>query len=320
MEHSPQLRPLGNSGLMVPTLTFGGNVLGWTADRDMSFSLLDACLDAGLNAIDTANVYSAFAPGMKGGESETLIGEWLHARGNRDQVLIFTKVGLPFGDTEAGLSRRLIELEIEASLKRLQTDHVDLYMAHRDDPAAPQEETMEAFAALVASGKVRAIGASNYTAERLGSALEVSKSHGWPRFESLQTLYNLVERPAFEGPLADLCRAEGLGVMTYFSLARGFLTGKYRTAADRSKSPRGEGASAYLNTKGLAVLDTLDRLAGELDSNPAQISLAWLMEKPGITTVIASATKPEQLHDLIGATRLALPAWAVAQLDEVSAE
>jgi len=312
------LRKFGRSGLMVPKLTFGGNVLGWTADRETSFRLLDACVDAGLNAIDTADAYSSFAPGMKGGESETVIGEWLQSRGNRDKILIFTKVGLKFSNTPGGLSRQSIERGIEGSLKRLQTDQVDLYMAHRDDPATPQEETMEAFAGLVAAGKVRAVGASNYAPERLVSALEVSRSHGWPRFESLQTHYNLVERPAFEGPLESICRDEGLGVMAYFSLARGFLTGKYRSLADKSKSPRGEGASQYLNAKGFAVLAALDRIASELDSNPAQISLAWLMAKPSITTAIASATKLEQLHDLIAATQIALPSWAMMQLDEAS--
>jgi aryl-alcohol dehydrogenase-like predicted oxidoreductase len=319
MEHSQQLRKFGRSGLMVPKLTFGGNVLGWTANREMSFRLLDACLDAGLNAIDTADAYSSFAPGMKGGESETIIGEWLHARGNRDQVLIFTKVGLKFSDTPGGLSRQSIERGIEGSLKRLQTDHVDLYMAHRDDPATPQEETMAAFADLVAAGKVRAAGASNFAPERLSSALEVSRTHGWPRFESLQTHYNLVERPAFEGPLETLCHTEGLGVMAYFSLARGFLTGKYRSAADRSKSPRGDAASQYLNAKGLAVLAALDRISSELHSNPTQISLAWLMAKPNVTTAIASATKPEQLHDLIAATQITLPSWAMAELERASA-
>jgi len=317
MEHSSQLRPLGGSGLTVPKLTFGGNVLGWTADRAMSFRLLDSCLDAGLYAIDTADAYASFAPGMQGGESETVIGEWLHERGNRDRVLIFSKVGLKFGNAIGGLSRGSIEAGIEGSLRRLQSDHIDLYMAHRDD-GSPQDETLEAFAALVASGKVRAIGASNYTPDRLASALAVSRSHAWPRFESLQTLYNLVERPAFEGPLASLCASEGLGVMAYFSLARGFLTGKYRSAADKSKSPRGAQATDYLHSKGLAVLAVLDRLAAELDSNPAQISLAWLMEKPGVTTAIASATKPEQLYDLIRATQITLPTWAIAQLDEVS--
>jgi len=320
MDNAALLRPLGRSGLMVPKLTFGGNVLGWTADREMSFRLLDACLDAGLNAIDTANMYSVFAPGNQGGESETVIGEWLQARGNRNRVLIFTKVGLGFGDTPAGLAKSTIERGIEDSLRRLQTDHVDLYMAHQDDASVPLEESLEAFASLVATGKVRAIGASNFTAERLESAIEVSEAHQWPRYESLQTLYNLMDRVGFEAQLAGLCQTGQLGVMSYSSLASGFLTGKYRAAGDQSKSPRGGRALGYLHSRGIAVLETLDRIAAELDSNPTQISLAWLMAKPAITTAVASATNPEQLYDLIGATRLHLPAWAMTQLDEVSAE
>jgi hypothetical protein len=284
----------------------------------MSFRLLDACLAAGLNAIDTADAYSVFAPGQKGGESETVIGEWLKARGNRDQVLILTKVGLPFGDTPAGLAPAKIAQSVEDSLRRLQTDHIDLYMAHRDDPNTPQEETLAAFGKLIAAGKVRAIGASNFTPERLQSALDLSDGHDLPRYESLQTLYNLVERQAFVGPLEACCRTNQIGMMAFFGLARGFLTGKYRTAADQSISPRGASAIGYLHGKGLAVLDVLDRIAAELDSNPAQISLAWLMAKPSVTTAIASATKPEQLFDLIRATELELPAWAMAQLDEVS--
>lgn len=311
-------RELGRSGLMVPPLTFGGNVLGWTADQETSFRLLDACVEAGLNAIDTADVYSAFAPGMKGGESETVIGAWLKARGNRDKVLIFTKVGLKFEGKMGGLTRQSIETGIEGSLRRLGVDYVDLYMAHHDDPNTPLEETMEALAAVVTAGKARVIGASNYAPDRLRETLRISHERGWARFESLQTLYNLVERPAFESGLAEVCREEGLGVMTYFSLARGFLTGKYRKMEDKGKSPRGEKAADYLHGKGLAVLEVLDRIAAELDSNPAQISLAWLMAKPLVTTAVASATKIEQLHDLIAATEIALPAWAVAQLDEVS--
>jgi aryl-alcohol dehydrogenase-like predicted oxidoreductase len=321
MVQSVTLRPLGHSGLMVPKLTFGGNVLGWTADRAMSFRLLDACLDAGLNAIDTADAYSFWVPGGKGGESETIIGEWLKARGNRDRVLIFTKVGHKFGDMPGGLSPQTIERGVEASLKRLGIDCIDLYMAHYDDPATPQDEAMGAFAALVKAGKVRALGASNFTAERLASAQKASAELGLPRFESLQTHYNLMERPAFEGALEDFCTASHLGVMSYFSLARGFLSGKYRAAADSGQSPRGGSVLDYLGSaKGQAVLKALDRVAAELDSNPAQISLAWLMARPSVTTAIASATKPEQLVDLIKSTQLVLPAWAIEQLNAASVE
>lgn len=313
------LRPLGHSGLELPKLTFGGNVLGWTADRDTSFKLLDACLDAGLNAIDTADCYSTWAPGHKGGESETILGDWLTARGNRDKILVLTKVGLPHDSFSGGLKRDYIIAGVERSLARLRTDHIDLYMAHRDDTATPLEETQEAFASLVRAGKVRAIGASNFSAARLQAALDVGKAHGGPRYESLQTHYNLVERPLFETDLEPLCLAQGLGVMAYFGLARGFLSGKYRSPEDAGKSPRGTQAVQYLNPKGMAVLETLDRIAAELDSNPAQIALAWLMARPSVTTAIASATSTEQLFDLIRAVQLELPQWAVAQLDRASA-
>ena len=232
---------LGRSDIELPPIMFGGNVFGWTADEATSFKLLDACMAAGINAIDTADVYSVWARGHQGGESEAVIGNWLKKRGKRDDVIIATKVGSQMGSGDKGLSRAWIMKEVDASLKRLQTDVIDLYQAHRDDPETPQEETMQAFADLVKAGKVRVLGASNITAARLKSALEVSKAHGWPRYESLQPHYNLVERPAFEDELEPVCRAEGLGVINYYALAAGFLTGKYRSEADLGKSPRGGG-------------------------------------------------------------------------------
>src|SRR5215469_13165854 len=234
-----QKRPLGRSDIELPPLMFGGNVFGWTADEATSFRLLDALMAAGFNAIDTADVYSVWARGHQGGESEAVIGNWLKHRGKRDDVIIATKVGSQMGSGDKGLSRAWIMKECEASLKRLQTDVIDLYQAHRDDPDTSQEETAQAFADLVKQGKVRALGASNFTAARLKSALDVSKAHGLPRYESLQPLYNLVERPAFEAKLESLCRTEGLGVISYYALAAGFLTGKYRSEADLGKSPRG---------------------------------------------------------------------------------
>src|SRR6201994_2440776 len=249
---------LGRSEISLPPIMFGGNVFGWTADEATSFKLLDACIDAGINAIDTADVYSVWARGHQGGESETVIGNWLKRRGRRDDVIIATKVGAPMGSGDKGLSRSWIMQEVEASLKRLQTDVIDLYQAHRDDPDTPQEETAQAFADLVKQGKVRALGASNFTAARLNSALETSKAHSLPRYESLQPLYNLVERPAFEDELESLCQTEELGVINYYALAAGFLTGKYRSEADLGKSPRGGGVKQYLDERGLGVLTALD--------------------------------------------------------------
>src|SRR5215469_14333218 len=234
-----QQRELGHSGLKLPSVMFGGNVFGWTADEATSFRLLDACVAARIDAIDTADVSSVWARGHQGGESETLMGNWLKRRGKREDVIIATKVGSQMGSGDKGLSRAWIMKECDASLRRLQTDVIDLYQAHRDDPDTPQEETAQAFADLVKQGKVRALGASNFTAARLRSALAVSKAHGLPRYESLQPLYNLVERPAFEAKLEGLCRAEHLGVISYYALAAGFLTGKYRSEADLGKSPRG---------------------------------------------------------------------------------
>jgi len=312
-------RPLGNSGIDLPPLMFGGNVFGWTADKATSFALLDALLDAGFNAIDTADVYSRWAPGHSGGESETVIGEWLAARGGRERVIIATKVGMDMGDGNVGLSRAWITRAVDDSLRRLQTDYIDLYQAHRDDENTPLEETLEAFASLIQAGKVRAIGASNYSAPRLREALDVSAKLGVPRYESLQPHYNLVERAIFEEALEPLCRAEGIGVINYFALAAGFLTGKYRSEADLVKSPRGAGVAKYLDERGKRILAALDAAAAATGATPGQIAIAWLIARPSVTAPIASATSIEQLHDLIGAARLTLDAETITALDHASA-
>ena len=316
-----ETRELGRSGLRIPPLVFGGNVFGWTADEATSFRLLDALMDAGLNAIDTADVYSAWAPGHRGGESETVIGAWLRRRGGRDKVVIATKVGAEMGSGGKGLSRAWIAKAAEDSLKRLQTDRIDLYQAHRDDEGVPLEETLQAFASLIEQGKVRAIGASNYTAPRLREALRTSERLGLPRFESLQPHYNLVERAAFEGELEAVCREEGLGVITYFALAAGFLTGKYRSDADLGQSPRGaRNAKKYLDSeRGRRVLAALDEVAARRGATPAQVAIAWLIARPGVTAPIASATNLEQLSDLVKAVQLRLDPDDTEALDQASA-
>lgn len=312
-------RQLGQSGITIPPLVFGGNVFGWSADEATSFKLLDALADAGLNAIDTADMYSVWAPGHQGGESETVIGRWLAARGGRDRFVLMTKVGMEMPDGK-GLSAAWIKTSVDRSLKRLQTDVIDLYQAHQDDQATPLEETLGAFADLIRAGKVRAIGASNYTAPRLAEALKVSDAHGFPRYVSLQPHYNLVERPLFEEALEDLCLKEKLGVIPYYSLAAGFLTGKYRSQADLGKSAaRGQGVAKYLEGRGPKVLAALDQVASETRTTPAQVALAWLMARPSITAPIASASRPEQMDDLIRACTLSLSAGQIAALDTASA-
>jgi len=313
-----QTRPLGRSGLTVPRLCFGGNVFGWTADAAMSERLLDGLRDAGLNFIDTADVYSRWIPGHTGGESETLIGQWLSKRGGRDKVIVATKCGMDMGPAGQGLSPAHIKAAVEASLKRLKTDYIDLYQAHQDDPTVPLADTLGVFADLIKAGKVRAIGASNYSAERLKEALDVSAREGLPRYETLQPHYNLYERAKFEGPTQALCVEEEIGVIPYFSLASGFLTGKYRSEAD-IKGARGGSAKAMLNPRGLKILDALDAVSKDLGANPAQVALAWLMRKPAIAAPIASATSPEQLKDLIAATTLNLTEDAMRQLDTAGA-
>jgi aryl-alcohol dehydrogenase-like predicted oxidoreductase len=313
-----QTRPLGRSGLQVPPLCFGGNVFGWTADEAMSHRLLDALMDGGLNFIDTADVYSIWIPGHVGGESEGVIGRWLKARGRRDKVIVATKCGMDMKAAGKGLSAAHIKSAVEASLKRLNTDYIDLYQAHADDPTVPLEETLGAFADLIKAGKVRAIGASNYSAERLTAALKVSKQYGLPRYESLQPHYNLYERSHFEGPIEALCREQHIGVIPYFGLAGGFLTGKYRSEDDL-KGARAGMVKGMLNPRGLKVLAALDEVSDQVGATPAQVALAWLMAKPAITAPIASATNLDQLRDLVAATRLQLTERAVAVLDDAGA-
>jgi aryl-alcohol dehydrogenase-like predicted oxidoreductase len=314
-----ELRELGRSGLRVSPVCLGGNVFGWTADEKASFAVLDDFNTAGGNFIDTADVYSTWAEGHKGGESETVLGKWLASRGNRDKVIVATKVGSDMGNGRKGLKAGYIAQAVEDSLKRLQTDYIDLYQSHRDDPDTPQEETLEAYAKLVKAGKVRAIGASNFTADRLAAALAISAKTGLPRYESLQPEYNLYERAGYEKELEPLCRKEQVGVIGYFGLASGFLTGKYRSEADLSKSPRGEDMGTYLNGRGFRILNALDQVAGEAKATPAQIAVAWLIARPGVTAPIVSATKVEQSHELIKAMRLKLSPAQIEALNAASA-
>lgn len=297
----------------------GGNVFGWTADEPTSFTLLDAFVDAGFTAIDTANTYSRWVPGHVGGESEAIIGKWLKARGVRDKVIIATKLGMDMGGGNKGLSASYMVRAVEDSLCRLQTDYIDLYQSHRDDAETPQDETLEAYGRLVAEGKVRVIGASNYDAARLGQALKVSQRKGLPRYESLQPLYNLADRAAFEGPLQDLCVREEVGVICFYGLAAGFLTGKYRTEADLSKSQRGGGVKRYLNERGFRILAALDAVSSAHGATPAQVALAWLMAQPAIAAPIASATSLAQLTDILGAVRLKLEPPEIQLLTAASA-
>ncbi|MDB5752775.1 MAG: NADP-dependent oxidoreductase protein [Ramlibacter sp.] len=312
-------RSLGRSALLVSPLCFGGNVFGWTADERTSFSLLDAWVDAGFNFIDTADVYSRWVPGHAGGESEAIIGKWLAASGRRDQVVLATKVGMDMGDGRIGLKPARIREAVEASLRRLQTDRIDLYQAHKDDAETPLEQTLEAFARLVEQGKVRVIGASNYGAARLREALDVSARLGLPRYESLQPLYNLYDRAEFEAQLAPLCRSEGLAVINFYALAAGFLTGKYRTEADAAKSARGTATvGKYLNERGLRIVAALDEVAQRLHCQPGQVAIAWLLARPGVTSPIASASSLEQLAQLAAAARLQLDPDDLAVLDAAS--
>ncbi|HVQ06466.1 MAG TPA: aldo/keto reductase [Burkholderiaceae bacterium] len=314
-----QQRPLGRSGLTVAPLAFGGNVFGWTADEATSFKLLDAFVDAGCNLVDTADVYSRWAKGHSGGESETVIGRWLKQSGKRNRIVLATKVGMDMGDGKVGLAPRYIRQSVNDSLRRLQTDHIDLYQSHQDDPKTPLEDTLSTYADLMREGKVRAIGASNYTAERLEEALQTSARLKLPRYETLQPLYNLMERPAYEEQLEPLCRREGLGVINYFGLASGFLTGKYRSEADAAKSVRGGNlVKKYLNDRGRKVLDALDSAAAQHKATPAQVALAWQMARPGLTAPIASATSVAQFEELAGAARLSLDAATLAAIDAAS--
>jgi aryl-alcohol dehydrogenase-like predicted oxidoreductase len=313
-------RALGKTGFTVAPLAFGGNVFGWTVDEAQSFKLLDAFVAGGGNFIDSADVYSKWKEGNQGGESETIIGNWLAARGGRDRVVIATKVGMDFSPERGGLSRRWITAQVEESLKRLRTDHIDLYYSHRDDDKVPQEETLEAHASLVKAGKVRALGASNFKAERLKSALEISDRAGLPRYGVLQPLYNLYDRSEFEGALQDLCVAEGIAVAPYYTLASGFLTGKYRSEADLSQSARGgKIGTNYLNERGLRILAAMDEVAARLNVKPSQVAVAWLAARPAVVAPIASATRLDQLEELLAAARLKLDADAIQALDAASA-
>jgi aryl-alcohol dehydrogenase-like predicted oxidoreductase len=308
-------RPLGRSGLSVAPLAFGGNVFGWTADEPTSFRLLDRFVDAGFNLVDTADAYSRWVPGHTGGESEVVIGNWLARGGKRDRIVLATKVGMEvFGSK--GLGRAWIERSVEDSLRRLKTDYIDLYQAHIDDPDTPLEETLEAFARLVKAGKVRAIGASNYQPGRLREALETSRRLGLPRYETLQPEYNLYERAPFEAELLPVVKEYGIGVISFFALARGFLTGKYRKPADIVGRPRESGLKKFFEgERGARVLTALDQVAAGRGSTPAQVAIAWVMSRPGISAPIASATSVEQLDELIDATRLTLTPAEVAVLD-----
>jgi len=314
-----QTRPLGRTGFDIAPLVLGGNVFGWTCDAAQSFRVLDAFVAHGFNLIDTADVYSRWAPGNRGGESETIIGEWIRRRGRHDDVLIATKVGSDMGLGHVCLRRDYILAAVEDSLRRLRIDCIDLYQSHWVDKDTPADETLSAFQTLIEQGKVRAIGASNHRASRLLDALEVAQLHGLPAYQTLQPPYNLMQRGEFEGELQALCRKEGMGVISYYGLASGFLTGKYRSARDAAGRARGDAVQQYLAApQADAVLATLDRLADKHAATPAQVALAWIMAQPGITAPIASATSPAQLEELAGAVTLALDADDLAALDAAS--
>jgi aryl-alcohol dehydrogenase-like predicted oxidoreductase len=314
-----QKRRLGHSDILTAPLALGGNVFGWTLDEASSFRILDEFIDAGFDFIDTADVYVRFAPGKVGGESETIIGKWLHQRGNRDRVIVATKVGMEMGPGKKGLSRAYIFQAVEDSLRRLQTDYIDLYQSHQDDEATPLEETLGAYAELIRQGKVRAIGASNYKGARLALALELAEKQRLPRYESLQPLYNLYDRADFESDLAPVCAQHGVGVITYFSLASGFLTGKYRSQKALEGSARAGIVGRYLTARGEAILKALDTIAATYESTPAAVALAWLIARPTVTAAIASATSSVQLKALVDATALRLDAASMDALDRASA-
>ena len=312
-------RKLGRSDIAVVPWCFGGNVFGWTADRDTSFALLDAFVGAGFDFIDTADVYSRWVPGHVGGESETVIGDWLASRGGRERIVLATKVGMGQPNRVGRLDRAHIEASIDASLKRLRTDYVDLYQSHADDADTPIAETLHAYARLIEAGKVRIIGASNFSAPRLRASLDLSAAEGLPRYETLQPEYNLSVRSEFEGAVQDLCLAETVGVIPYYSLASGFLTGKYRSEADFGKSTRGGNMAKHLNARGLRILAALDAVSGRHRVSLAAVALAWLMVQPSIAAPIASATTLDQFRDLAAAASLALSAADLADLDAASA-
>ena len=311
-------RELGKSGIKVAPFCFGGNVFGWTADEKTSFTLLDAFVDAGFDFVDTADVYSRWAPGNTGGDSEKIIGNWFKQGGKRDKIILATKVGKPMSDDKKGLSKAYITKAVEDSLKRLQTDYIDLYQSHDDDANTPLAETMETFDSLIKQGKVRAIGASNFGADRFKEALQVSKDNGFARYETLQPEYNLYNREDYEHKYESLCHENNIGVITYYSLASGFLTGKYRSEADLDKSKRGGGIKKYLDGRGYKILGALDKVAEAYNTTQASAALAWVMARPGITAPIASATSVQQLNDLAKATQLNLSGEAIELLTTAS--
>ncbi len=313
-----QKRRLGRTDLEIAPLVLGGNVFGWTADEKTSFDLLDRFTDAGLNAIDTADVYSSWVDGNSGGESETIIGRWMKARGSRDKLMLITKVGADMGQGKYDLSAGYIEKAVEASLRRLQTDSIDLYLSHWPDPSVGYEETLGAYQRLIEQGKIRYAGASNLDAGQLREALAVSGDSGLPRYEVLQPEYNLYDRSSYDGPLRDLCMAEEIGVITYFSLAKGFLSGKYRSTADLGKSPRGQGVSSYLDERGMRILAALDKVSARHSANQAEVALAWVVARPGVTAPIASATTIAQLDSLVRAASLELTTGDIAELNAAS--
>lgn len=316
-----EFRPLGKTGLQIAPIVFGGNVFGWTLDEKTSFSILDAFVDHGFNALDTADVYSRWCPGNEGGESETIIGNWLKANpSKRDKVVIFTKVGSDLGQPgEKGLSARWITQAVEKSLKRLQIEQIDLYFSHWADPETPYEETLGAYETLLKAGKVRAIGASNLDAAQLSSALDVARTHNLPRYEVLQPEYNLYDRAGFDGPLKELCLENSLGVVTYYSLASGFLSGKYHSSKDLSQSVRGDGIAKYLNERGARIIQALETVAARHSAKPAEIALAWLIASKGVTAPIASATRREHIASFAKAAALTLTAEDMAALNTASA-
>ncbi|MDJ0039719.1 aldo/keto reductase [Pantoea allii] len=312
-------RQLGNSGINVPLLTFGGNVFGWTVDEKTSFSLLDALVEKGLFFIDTADVYSRWAPGNQGGESETIIGKWLKKSGKRDKIVLATKVGIEMSLEKKGLKPDYIHQAVEDSLRRLQTDVIDLYQAHRDDDSTPLADTLNAFDALIKAGKVRAIGASNYSATRLQEALDISKQQGLARYETLQPEYNLYDREGYESELEQVARDNHLGVINYYALASGFLSGKYKKPQDAAKSQRGQGiVDKYLNERGLRIVEALEDVAASHDASATQVALAWLIARPGITAPIVSATSLQQLDELVKATELMLSKQEIEELSRAS--
>jgi aryl-alcohol dehydrogenase-like predicted oxidoreductase len=311
-------RRLGQSTLEVPPITLGCNVFGWTVDEKTAFALLDAWLEAGFNFLDTADVYSRWHTGNSGGESETIIGGWMKARGNRQRIVLATKLGIEMAPGKRGLSRAYVQNAVEASLHRLQTDYIDLYQSHRDDSETPIEETLSVYGDLVRQGKVREIGASNFSADRLAESLKISTTQGLPRYQSLQPHYNLVERSEFEGPLEDLCLREKVGVIGYYSLASGFLTGKYKSSADTEGRARGRGVEKYMNDHGFGVIKALEEVAARYEAKPGQIALAWLIARPSVTAPIASATNLEQLAELVEAAEIELDEESIAKLDAAS--